>query len=198
MEYQTASKISINENLLLGAGPDGVSGVFATDASKNHHSVAYITHKNSKYTADNNTFMLASDRMNTADNYLLRANKSVHRSWPSGNVEIDNNLRRDSYIVRWCERVYAIGVFTNDASLLKIAGDSAWACQMYIDRFLYDQEPISTCELYFFDLKAETWLVWNTKWSRNNQVPKPHGIYAVLGQERLTRAAKISIDQLWQ
>jgi hypothetical protein len=113
------------------------------------------------------------------------------------NKTSDQNIQRDSFLVRWCDRVYAVGLYTDDASLLKISGDLAWPCQIYIDRFLYDQEPMNACELYFFDLKSENWFQWKTQWIRINNPPIPNGIYAVIGNDKLTRSAKKSIDDIW-
>lgn len=189
--------INMNADILLGAGPDTLSGMFATDASKNFHSVAYFTYPGDGTKLDKNTFALDTRMLEDADPYLIRANKYIHRQWPTGKTSIDNSLRRDSYLVRYCQRVYAIGTFTDDASLLKISGELAWPCQMYVDRFLYDKEPMDTCELYIFDTKGESWFLWRGKLSRIDVAPKPCGIYAVIGTNKLTRAAREAIDHLW-
>jgi len=187
----------LSENMLITTLQDGLASVFSSEAVNNHHDVAYMVPPNTPAVGPN-IFHLSSERMKESDNYLLRANKSIHRSWPTGDKLLDDQLRRDSFIVRWCEKVYLIGVFTSDASLLKIAGDIAWPAQIYVDRFLYDQEPMKLCELYMFDLKSENWFMWSTKWTRINDVPRPSRIYAAIGSERLSRAAKIAIDSLWE
>lgn len=191
------NNMMINDDLLLGPGPDGIAGIFATDAGRNNHSVVYILHPRMDQTNDKNKFILSTDRMRESDNYMIRANKSIHRSWPTGNAESDDCIRRDSVLVRWCHRVYAVGLFTDDASLLKIASDLAWPCQVYVDRFLYDQEPMALCELYMFDLKSESWFQWRNQWMRASSIPKPFGVYAVVGNDRLNRAARQAIDDLW-
>lgn len=186
----------INNDLLLGPGPDSLAGIFSTDASKNNHSVAYISQ------SDINSngveyFFLTEQHLQDANIYVARANKSVHKLWPTDNKKVNDAICRDSYLVRWCERVYTTGVFTNDGSMLKIAGDTAWACQIYADRFLYDQEPMSLCELYMFDTKSESWYMWRTKWQKISTPPKPYGTYAVVGSGKLNRAAKSAIDTVW-
>lgn len=187
----------MRDDLLLGAGPTGLSGIFTIDAIKRGHSVAYMTPTASKLADDFNVFRLDRERLADAENYMLRANKSIHRSWPLNDDTTNDNLRRDCYLVRWCQRIYSVGLFTSDASLLKIAGDLAWPAQIYVDRFLYDQEPMSQCELYMFDLKSESWFQWNQRWMKANEVPRPSGIYTVVGSDKLSRAAKIAIDYLW-
>ena len=184
------------DNLLLGPGPDSLAGIFSTDASKNKHEIAYISYGKS-ITKDIYCYELSEQHIADANNYLARANKSVHKSWPTTDKVVNESALRDSYLVRWCERVYTAGFFTSDASLLKLAGDIAWPCQVYVDRFLYDQEPIASCELYFFDIKSDSWLVWNSKWKKIAKPPTPYGTYAVLGNGKLTRTAKKAIDDLW-
>lgn len=196
MHTNPRNNMMINDDLLLGTGPDGIAGIFATEAGRNAHSVVYIMKPNDPC-EDANKFSLSVERMRESNNYMVRSNKSIHRSWPTGNNFSDDCIRRDSFLVRWCHRVYAIGLFTDDASLLKISGDLAWPCQVYIDRFLYDQEPMGMCELYFFDLKSESWFQWRNQWMRSSTIPKPYGIYTVVGNDRLSRAARQAIDDLW-
>jgi hypothetical protein len=184
------------KNLLLGPGPESLAGIFSTDAGKYNHDVAFVL-TDQVNVSDGNSYKLSNSHMSDANNYLLRANKSLHKSWPTDSQTLNNNASRDSYLVRWCERVYTAGFFTSDASLLKIAGDIAWPCQVYVDRFLYDQEPMELCELYFFDIKSDSWFVWNSKWKKIAVPPMPHGVYAVLGNGKITRTAKSAIDSLW-
>lgn len=184
----------MTDNILLGPGPDSLAGIFSTEASKNKHEVAYISVENH---AIYDTHLLSEKHIADANKYLIRANKSVHKSWPINNAVATKHALRDSYLVQWCDRVYTAGFFTSDASLLKLAGDIAWPCQVYVDRFLYDQEPLELCELYFFDIKSDSWYVWNSKWKKITKPPVPHGVYAVLGNGKLTRTAKKAIDDVW-
>ena len=188
----------LDGNVLLGSATNSIANVFATDASNFNHSIVFITPNGSQITSDPNVFELSAERMQEADSYLIRANNNLHRTWPTKIDEDNNNIRRDSYLVRWCQRVYSIGTFTHDNSLLKIAGNLAWPAQMYIDRFLYDQEPLNECEFYMFDLKSKNWFKWTTKWVKAAYVPKPSGIYAVLGDNVLNNSAKNAIDDLWK
>jgi hypothetical protein len=142
-------------------------------------------------------FPLTQDQLLECDTHVKRANKSIHRAWPTNINLVDNQIRRDVLLVQWCQKVYAVGLFTDDASLLKVAGNLAWPCQAYVDRFLYDQEPMSTCELYMFDLKAEAWFMWSSRWVKIIKPPVPEGIYAVVGNERLTQSTKQELDNLW-
>jgi hypothetical protein len=192
----------LNENILLGTSPNGLSGVFATDAGKRDHSVAFIIPYNSQINHnllhEPNVFELSSDRMQDANNYIIRANKNIKREWPTNNETINDKIRRDCYLVRWCQRVYSVGTFVTDDSLLNISDELAWPAQMYIDRFLYDREPFDQCELYMYDLKSENWYMWNTTWYPVVKVNQPTGIYSVVGSDKLSKAAKLAIDALWE
>lgn len=197
MLNQNITKLMIGDDLLLGAGVDSLAGVLSQGAVARSHNVAYLVNPDDGYAADGVNFTLSRERLEQSNDYLRRANKSVHRSWPTGNDAVNDGLRRDSYLVRWCQSIYCVGLFTDDASLLKIAGELAWPCQIYVDRFLYDQEPMDMCKLYMFDLKSESWFNWRYRWHRSNTVPGPSGIYSVIGTDKLTRAAKTAVDGLW-
>lgn len=189
-------RLMIRKNLLIGAGENTLAGVMANDSNKHDHGVAYLAVRDHKNLGAND-WPLSEERLQQSNDYLKRANKSVHRSWPTKDDIVNDSMRRDVHLVRWCETIYCVGLFTDDASLLKIAGELAWPCQVYVDRFLYDQEPMDMCRLFMFDLKSESWFNWRYRWHRMNSVPMPSGIYAALGTEKLTKAGRMAIDGLW-
>lgn len=190
-------RLMIRDNLLLGAGANTLAGMIAVDSTKRDHGVAYLTVRNQRNLGSND-WPLSEERLAQSDDYLKRANKSVHRSWPTNDEKANDLIRRDVHIVRWCETIYCVGLFTDDASLLKIWGDLAWPCQVYVDRFLYDQEPMDLCRLFMFDLKSECWFNWRYRWHRMSNVPQPSGIYAALGTEKLTKASRQAMEDLWK
>lgn len=189
-------RLMIKKDILLGAGDNTLAGVMANESLKREHSVANIAVRDHKNLGKND-WPLSPERLSQSNDYLKRANKSVHRGWPTSDAESADSIRRDVYLVRWCETIYCVGLFTDDASLLKIAGDLAWPCQVYVDRFLYDQEPMDLCKLYMFDLKSECWFNWRYRWHRMNDVPSPTGIYAAIGTDKLTKAGRQAIEGLW-
>jgi len=196
MAKNTVPSLIVRDDLLIGGGQDTLAGVLAAESTKRDHAVAYLAIRPHKKLTDTD-WPLGDDRLIKSDVYLRRANKSIHRSWPTSKNETNELLRRDTYLTRWCETIYCVGRFTDDASLLKISGDLAWPCQIYVDRFLYDQEPMDLCKLYMFDLKSESWFNWRYRWHRTNDIPQPKGVYAALGADRLTKAARTAIESIW-
>lgn len=187
-------------SIMLCDGGESITNTLAADLARAAgHAVNTLTYPGSGIADDrSNSYELDLDHLKEANRYLMRANKSMHRSWPRRQLNTDNALRRDSFLARVSHQIYLIGLFTQDASLLKINTDVAWAAQMYVDRFLYDQEPWDLCELYLFDMKSESWWQWKQQWSRADSVPTPSGVYTILGQDKLTNAGKMALKALWQ
>lgn len=186
-------------NIMLGDGTIGTINALAVENAKTAgHEVGLLTYPGIGLSDSiPNVYELDLDTLKDANKYLMRANKSMHRSLPRQQMAQDNALRRDHCIVKWVDTVYVTGVFTQDASLLKINTDVAWAAQMYVDRFIYDQEPLELCQLYMFDSKSEAWWRWEKQWSRVSGVPHATGVYTVLGYDKPTTATKIAIKDLW-
>jgi len=185
--------------IMLSDGSESVANSVAAElAAISGHQISILTYPGSGIgDIEEHCYELDIEHLKEANRYLMRSNKSMHRSWPRRQLNTDNALRRDSWIARWVHRIYVIGLFTQDASLLKINTDAAWPAQMYIDRFLYDQEPWELCELFFFDMKSESWWTWKQQWQRIDLVPVPDGVYTVLGQDKLTNAGKAALKSLF-
>lgn len=193
-------RIIDREHLLLLSGDDDTTTALAAEyAAQARHGIGYLTYPGSGVSdVDDDVFEISQEHLKEANRYLMRANKNMHRSLPRQNVAQDNALRRDMWLVRWCHSVYIIGLFTQDASLLKINTDVAWPAQMYVDRFLYDQEPMELCDLYLFDMKSEAWWSWRGQWTMIKTAPKASGMYTVLSNEKLSNAGKTAVRALYR
>jgi len=185
--------------MMLSDGNESPTTALAYElATSAGHAVNTLSYPGSVTSADTaNLFELDMNHLKEANRYLMRANKNMHRSWPRRQLAADNALRRDKWMAKWAHQMFIVGLFTQDASLLKINTDVAWAAQMYIDRFLHDNEPWDLCELYLFDMKSESWYQWRQQWSRMQDKPTPSGIYTVLGQDKLNNAGKTALRDLW-
>lgn len=185
-------------DILLSGAADGADSVFSKAAAASKHQVVHWTFAGHKTKLRKGLYQLSPEHLTAADPYLMRANKGVVRTFPSGSEHVNNLLRRNLYQVRWSESVYAVSRFSSDRSMLMIDGGTAWACQMYVDRFLYDQEPMDLCQLYLFDQTSGTWHAWKRRWDRIDAPPKPHGIYAGIGSRDLSDAGSAAIAALYQ
>ena len=73
----------------------------------------------------------------------------------------------------------------------EVDGGTAWAVQMFIDRF-DDQE----CDCYVFDQVACYWFKWTGAWQRIYQPPFPEGIWAGVGKRDLLLQGRLAIRAL--
>jgi hypothetical protein len=185
-------------NILLSGGAEGADTIFGKAASAAKHQVVHWTFQGHKSKLRKGLYQLGSNHLETADTCLIRANKSLLRTFPSKSEHVNNLLRRNFYQVRWSESVYAVSRFTNDSSMLKIDGGTAWACQMYVDRFLYDQEPMKLCNLFMYDMDTKGWYRWERIWYKMDQSPPtPSGIYAGIGKRELSEEGQDAIYSLY-
>lgn len=185
------------DNILLSGGAAGADTEFGKHAQKAKHKVVHWTFKGHKTKLRSNLYQLTPDHLSVSDNYLVRANKGLVRNFPSKSDYTNNLLRRNYYQVKWCESVYAVSKFTSDNSMLKVDGGTAWACQMYVDRFLYDREPFSLCHLYMFDQNSEKWFQWNRIWKEIDKPPTPKSVYAGIGTRDISTAGINAIKNLY-
>ena len=183
-------------DILLSGGAQGADAAFGEAAITAGHQVVHWSFNGHKTNVDH-VYMLNDEQLHAADPHINIANKSLLRTFPSKKDYTNNLIRRNYYQVKWCESVYAISSFKNDSSMLKVDGGTAWAVQMYVDRFLFDQEPFKLCKLYLFDQKSNEWYQWNKIWTRIDKPPRPDGVYAGIGTRELTDAGLAAINSLY-
>lgn len=147
-----------SSDIMLSGGAEGADTVFGKAAEKAGHQVVHWSFPKHKSKLKSNLVQLTEDHLVSVDPYIIRANKSIIRKFPTNSNYTNNLLRRNYYQVRWSESVYAVSKFDdNSKSLLKVDGGTAWACQMYADRFLYDREDWSICKMYLYDMISNEW-----------------------------------------
>lgn len=186
-------------NILLSGGADGADTAFGKAASAAKHQVVHWTFSGHKSKLRKGLYQLTEQHLLSADASLIRANKGLVRSFPAASDHVNNLLRRNFFQVRWSESVYAISRFTDDNSMLMIAGGTAWACQMYVDRFLYDREPMELCNLFMYDMNSNHWFRWNKIWYKMDEHPPvPRGVYAGIGSRDMTPQGVEAINSLYK
>lgn len=184
-------------DILLSGGAAGADTVFSEHAEKVGHTVVNWSFSGHKSKMIDSVYKLTVEHLEQANSPLIRANRSLLRSYPTKSEKTNNLLRRNFYQVRWSESVYAVSTFNDDSSMLKIDGGTAWACQMYADRFLFDQEPFDLCKMYFFDQNSQQWYQWRKIWSKIDRPPAPSRVYAGIGTRNLNSAGRLAIANLY-
>jgi hypothetical protein len=187
--------IEFKGNLCLSGGAKGADAQWGMTAGKAGHSVIHWSYEGHKaYVPEQELVRLTQDQLNIADPALHRANESIGRVVPTWKPWLCNLLRRNYYQVKWAQSVYAVSKFDNKG---KVDGGTAWACQMYLDRFLKDGEPIDKCKLYLYDQDNSCWLMWTqTGWLQITEPPAPEGIWAGIGSRDLFENGKNAIRKL--
>jgi hypothetical protein len=176
------------------AGADHAWGLVAAD---NGHSVIHFTFSNHRPATDQNLQLLSQTELYEADAYVAKAAKSMKRRYPSAKDMVNNLLRRNWYQVRFAESVYAVAKLeVDDPGALKISGGTAWACQMYVDRW-YEERNFPECKLYLFDMNTNTWMQWWETWITIDMPPKPQGRYAGIGSREITDQAVRAIFEAY-
>lgn len=136
---------------------------------------------------------LTHEQLAEADPFLIRANRTLGRSFPGSSEYSNNLLRRNYYQQRDSQAVYAVIVGFDDRG--RVLGGTAWAIQMFIDR--HNDGP---CAVYVFDQSRDIWLTYvgAEEWEYIAQPPKPTGVWTGIGcrQRNLQSNGKAAIRDL--
>jgi len=182
------------ESICLSGGAEGADQLWGLWSKKNEYSVIHYSFEghNVKLPSEELT-ILTNEELKMADKFLSEANKALKRKWPPSNTYVSNLLRRNYFQIKDTDSVYAIGNFSNG----KIDGGTAWAVQMYIDRFDIFGDDKEKCKLYFFDQTKNSWFefnIYDKKWLRLFDLPpKPEGRWTGIGSRQLSEKGSNAI-----
>lgn len=190
--------MSQQDNICLSGGAKGADIFWGIAAEGVGHEVVHWSFAGHNIEAENYICELNDHQLRVADPFLELANKSLARKWPTLSVNTNNLLRRNFYQVHYSNSVYAISEFVNDSSVLKISGGTAWACQMFIDKWLYIPTKIKDIPIFFFDQISKTWYTWSGQWQAILKPPRPQGIYAGIGTRKLTEDGQKAIAAVYE
>lgn len=137
---------------------------------------------------------LNEDQLAEADVPCKRASARVKRYFPPKSPFVRNLLRRNWFQVAHSGSCYAVSKIENGL----VAGGTAWATAMFIDRF-----GGAACPCYVFDQQDDWWYEWSgdgVGWTAMLTPPKPTGIWAGVGSRTLLENGKQAIRTLmeWQ
>lgn len=183
------------DNVCLSGGADGSDLQWAMMAGRLGHKVvhwSFAGHRTEAPQAD--VVVLSHDLLIKADDAIARANRTLQRNWPSRSDSTNNLLRRNWYQVKDTCAVYAVGTMERGN---RIKGGTAWAIQMYMDRFTHDGELLENCNLYFYDEPTGVWWQWRGTWSiRVSQPATPTGLWTGIGVRDITSDGKWMIRKV--
>lgn len=176
-------------NMCLSGGAEGADLQFGmTAGSRGHEVIHWSFDKHRSRAPAQEIAHLSLEQLEAADEKLSLANRTLGRRIPR-NLYVKNLLRRNWYQVEYAERIYAVSKFSEG----QVAGGTAWAVQMFIDRF-----KGLPCEAYVFDQEVGKWFCWKGEWAEIVEPVSPHGIYAGVGTRDLNDAGKNAIRDLME
>ena len=181
----------------MSGGAAGADVIWGEQAALNNHEVVHWSFSGHKPHTSNYICELDDSQLRTADPFIELANKSMYRKWPTSSLFVNNLLRRNFYQVFWSDRVYAVASFVNDSSMLQISGGTAWACQLFIDRWLYKSPNVTAIPIYLFDQVSKSWYTWTGQWKPIIKPPAPNGVYAGIGSRNLQDSGKNAIIDVY-
>lgn len=130
---------------------------------------------------------LSDSDLKVADRYLIKANETLKRKFPTNNEMVNNLLRRNFYQVNYSGSLYAIASLDKNGL---VCSGTAWAVQMYLDFF--DGAP---CNAYLYCQEVRDWFKWDGGWFWLPKPPKPQRVFAGIGSRILTNAGSNAIKQ---
>lgn len=188
--------LDADADVCLSGGADGADLQWGLQAGKAGHGVIHWSFSGHRSQAPEQELVrLTQEQLELADTAVARANISLKRRWPSSSIFTNNLLRRNWYQVKDTQSLYAVAEFSWDKG---VSGGTAWAVQMYLDRFLIDGEPMEQCKVYVLDKNSLHWHTWDgTKWTNMlSRPPKPSGLWTGIGSRELSALARVEIRKL--
>lgn len=143
-------------------------------ASEYGHDVKHFVFENHRYRGENNIVLTPSD-LEQANEFLIEANKTLKRSFPTKNEYVNNLLRRNYFQIKDSDSVYAVSEIKDNM----VQGGTAWAVQMFLN--------MGKTECYVYDQVQKEWFYYeNGSWLVMGFAPEtPTGSYAGIGTRKL-------------
>ncbi|RYY12220.1 MAG: hypothetical protein EON55_12740 [Alphaproteobacteria bacterium] len=119
---------------------------------------------------------LTLEQLAEADPFVIRANRTLGRTFPGSSDYSNNLLRRNYYAQRDTQSLYAVIAGFDEHR--RVLGGTAWAIQMFVDR--HDDGP---CPVYVFDQSQDGWFTYlgAEEWERIERPPTPTGVWTGIG-----------------
>lgn len=168
-------------NVCMSGGALGADVTWGNLALMYDHSVIHWGFAGMSSIADESLiFRLSINDLVLADQFIHNANLSLKRKFPTSSEYVNNLIRRNWYQINQSNSLYAISNITGP-NPGDISGGTAWAVQMYCDKFLME---ISS--MYILDKTSNYWFTYRNKWEQINRPPTPSGIWAGIGSREIS------------
>lgn len=188
-----------SHNTCLSGGAEGSDLAWGALAAKLGHGVVHYSFAGHRTRAPvEQRHVLTAAELCWADLYCLRANETLRRRYPAKTLHSTNLLRRDWYQsqAHSCYAITRLGLRHNQRITLgavvkgSIAGGTAWAVQMFIDR-----HQRAACDCFVFDQDLCRWFRWHGDgWQAIFAPPRPVGLYAGIGTRDLSSVGLLAIE----
>ncbi len=133
--------------ILNSGGAIGADTLFGECAERVGHEVRHYAFEGMKTEWGCHLKTLNAANLYQADEYLVQANKTLKRHFPTRSEYVNNLLRRNYYQIKDTKIIYVVAPLADDNKIVQ--GGTGWAVQMAVDRMVL--------LIYLFDLKSNKW-----------------------------------------
>jgi hypothetical protein len=197
------------DNVCLSGGASGADVTWGNAAASVGHQVVHWSFKGHKSHDPDNTYILTDDELHEADDFLKEANLTLKRrlNFKKRFIKL---LQRNWFQVKYADSVYAVGTLNenaviydprvgNDATYhlthdrvdrLGVNGGTAWACQLYLDKYRRELGQNEFCLIFYDQLRREMYTYSPIRgcwmpYTHTSLMGKPSGVYAAIGSRDL-------------
>ncbi len=141
--------MNLEKTILTTGGAPGSDITWEEECLKRNLEVRSYSFKGHK-SLSKNPIILTDEELKLADPFLIEANKTLKRWFPTKTEYINNLLRRNYYQIKDVDCVIAIGKWENPKGPVK--GGTGWAVQMAIDL---------SKQVFLFEQIENKWFLWS-------------------------------------
>lgn len=195
------------QNCLQSGGCRGSDIEWTKNALQNNDNVINYVSRISQNNPYVNTFLLVKEEeLKLYDTYLLKANKTLQRSFPTNKSYINNILRRNYCQIQYSDLLYAIGFLDENGN---VGGGTGWTVQLFYENRIMKNDNVER-PVYFYCQVRNKWYklknkvnpnlktkTFDEKWIQIDRPSKPFGIYTGIGTRDIKEKGKEEIKLVY-
>jgi hypothetical protein len=132
----------------------------------------------------NASIKMTDELKNVIDADLIKANKSLRRSYPTKNAYVNNLLRRNWFQVANSDSIFAISRIESN----KVSGGTGWAVQMAIDKGI---------QVFVFCQLARKWFKYSSRFWIEIETPTLTNKFAGIGTREIDEYGIEAIENVY-